>query len=93
VPQPTAAAALYRDHRYDTGMEAVVEALERIEPGGRLVVNAIRKMTDDRAELLRLDYAAHLWMEREVKTVDEVTRARTSARCSPRGGDAAAAHR
>jgi len=53
----------------------MVEALERIEPGGRLVVNAIRKMTDDRAELLRLDYAAHLWMEREVKTVANVTRA------------------
>jgi propanol-preferring alcohol dehydrogenase len=53
----------------------VVDALERLEPGGRLVVNAIRKMTDDRQELLRLDYATHLWMEREVKSVANVTRA------------------
>ena len=53
----------------------VVDALERLAPGGRLVVNAIRKMPDDQQELLSLDYATHLWMEREVKTVANVTRA------------------
>jgi propanol-preferring alcohol dehydrogenase len=53
----------------------VVDALERLEPGGRLIVNAIRKMKDDQEELLRLDYATHLWMEREVKSVANVTRA------------------
>jgi propanol-preferring alcohol dehydrogenase len=53
----------------------VIDALEQLEPGGRLVINAIRKMTDDQEELLRLDYARHLWMEREVKSVANVTRA------------------
>lgn len=53
----------------------VVESLAHLAPGGRLVVNAIRKAADDRNELLRLDYATHLWMEREIKTVANVTRA------------------
>lgn len=53
----------------------VVEALARLAPGGRLVINAIRKADADRAELLRLDYAAHLWREREVASVANVARA------------------
>jgi len=53
----------------------VVEALAKLRPGGRLVVNAIRKEPGDQAELLRLDYATHLWMEREIKTTANVTRA------------------
>ncbi|QXD14594.1 zinc-dependent alcohol dehydrogenase family protein [Rhodocaloribacter litoris] len=52
----------------------VVEALKNLKPGGRLVVNAIRKEDTDRKELLRLDYAKHLWMEREIKSVANVTR-------------------
>lgn len=52
----------------------VVEALQRLEPGGRLVINAIRKEEMDKEALLSLDYAAHLWMEREVKSVANVTR-------------------
>jgi alcohol dehydrogenase, propanol-preferring len=39
------------------------------------VINAIRKADADRAELLRLDYAAHLWREREVASVANVARA------------------
>ena len=53
----------------------VVEALRNLEPGGRLVVNAIRKSNADQSELLRLDYEKHLWLEREVKSVANVTRA------------------
>jgi propanol-preferring alcohol dehydrogenase len=53
----------------------VVDALGHLAPGGRLVINAIRKMRADQEELLRLDYATHLWMEREVKSVANVTRA------------------
>ncbi len=53
----------------------VVEALRRLEPGGRLVVNAIRKESTDAGELLRLDYATHLWMEKEIKSVANVARA------------------
>ena len=52
----------------------VVEALKHLAPGGRLVINAIRKEESDRDELLRLDYPAHLWLEKEIKSVANVTR-------------------
>jgi propanol-preferring alcohol dehydrogenase len=52
----------------------VVDALGQLAPGGRLVINAIRKMRDDQEALLRLDYASHLWMEREIKSVANVAR-------------------
>ncbi len=51
----------------------VVEALANLAPGGRLVVNAIRKEADDQDELLRLRYHEHLWMERELRSVANVT--------------------
>jgi propanol-preferring alcohol dehydrogenase len=51
-------------------------------PGGRLVVNAIRKTRSDQGELQRLDYATHLWMEREIKSVANVTRADVRAMLS-----------
>ncbi|MFH1312481.1 MAG: zinc-dependent alcohol dehydrogenase family protein [Candidatus Eisenbacteria bacterium] len=53
----------------------VVEALKHLEPGGRLVINAIRKEDADKDYLLRCDYPAHLWMEKEIKSVANVTRA------------------
>jgi propanol-preferring alcohol dehydrogenase len=52
----------------------VVEGLKNLIPGGRLVINAIRKEAGDKEELLNLDYSTHLWMEREVKSVANVTR-------------------
>jgi alcohol dehydrogenase, propanol-preferring len=52
----------------------VVAALEHLTPGGRLVINAIRKESKDREELLRIDYARHLWMEKEIKSVANVAR-------------------
>ena len=52
----------------------VVAALVNLKPGGRLVINAIRKEETDRQALLGLDYARHLWMEKEVKSVANVTR-------------------
>jgi propanol-preferring alcohol dehydrogenase len=52
----------------------VVMALNSLAPGGRLVINAIRKAAADKEELLRLDYPAHLWMEKEIKSVANVTR-------------------
>ncbi|MFZ5820691.1 MAG: zinc-dependent alcohol dehydrogenase family protein [Chloroflexota bacterium] len=52
----------------------VVEALKNLEPGGRLVVNAIRKEQADKDYLLNLDYPTHLWMEKEIKSVANVTR-------------------
>lgn len=52
----------------------VVAALAALAPGGRLVINAIRKTRTDQAELLKLDYARHLWLEKEIKSVANVTR-------------------
>jgi len=52
----------------------VVEGLANLVPGGRLVINAIRKEAVDKAALLDLDYPAHLWMEREIKSVANVAR-------------------
>jgi propanol-preferring alcohol dehydrogenase len=53
----------------------IVDVLPHLASGGRLVINAIRKSSSDQNELLRLDYATHLWMERQIKTVANVTRA------------------
>ena len=53
----------------------VVAALGDLAPGGRLVINAIRKEDGDKDSLLRLDYAKHLWLEKEIKSVANVTRA------------------
>lgn len=51
----------------------VVEALGNLRPGGRLIVNAIRKEASDQQALLDLDYTQHLWMEKEIKSVANVT--------------------
>lgn len=52
----------------------VVEALKNLKPGGRLVINAIRKEEVDKDYLLRLDYPGHLWLEKEIKSVANVSR-------------------
>ena len=52
----------------------IVQALANLARGGRLVINAIRKENADKAELLEIDYAKHLWLEKEIKTVANVTR-------------------
>ena len=51
----------------------VVEALANLRPGGRLVINAIRKEDRDQDCLLSLRYHEHLWMEKEIKSVANVT--------------------
>jgi len=50
----------------------VVEALKNLRPGGRLVVNAIRKEDVDKDYLLRIEYPSHLWMEKQIKSVANV---------------------
>ncbi len=52
----------------------IVEALKCLLPGGRLVINAIRKEETDKNELLRIDYPSHLWQEKEIKSVANVAR-------------------
>ena len=50
--------------------ECVRDALAVLNRGGRLVINAIRKET----AVPPLDYAEYLWLEREIKSVANVTR-------------------
>jgi propanol-preferring alcohol dehydrogenase len=52
----------------------IVEALRNLDKGGRLVINAIRKEDVDKDYLLKLDYPSHLWLEKEIKSVANVTR-------------------
>ncbi len=52
----------------------ILEALKNLAPGGRLVINAIRKEEIDKESLLALDYPVHLWMEKEIKSVANVSR-------------------
>lgn len=52
----------------------IVEALRNLAPSGRLVVNAIRKEDRDKSVLAQLDYAHHIWLEKEIKSVANVTR-------------------
>jgi alcohol dehydrogenase, propanol-preferring len=54
--------------------KTVVEALKNLRAGGRLVINAIRKEEVDKDSLLKIDYSRHLWMEKEIKSVANVTR-------------------
>ena len=54
--------------------KSVVEALKNLKPGGRLVINAIRKEETDKDYLLNIDYSRHLWMEKEIRSVANVTR-------------------
>jgi propanol-preferring alcohol dehydrogenase len=50
--------------------EPVREALSNMQIGGRVFVNAIRKTTP----IPELDYTEHLWYEKELKSVANVTR-------------------
>jgi propanol-preferring alcohol dehydrogenase len=52
----------------------VIAALACLKPGGRLVINAIRKEAADLTALSTLSYERHLWMEKEIKSVANVTR-------------------
>ncbi len=54
--------------------QPVVEAMRHLEPEGRLVINAIRKEERDKSALLALDYPRDLWLEKEIKSVANVTR-------------------
>jgi propanol-preferring alcohol dehydrogenase len=52
----------------------VVTAMRNLQKGGRLVINAIRKEEGDKEALLKLDYSRDLWMEKEIKSVANITR-------------------
>ena len=50
--------------------ECIRDALSVLERGGRLIINAIRKETP----VPPLEYAEYLWLEKEIKSVANVTR-------------------
>jgi len=52
----------------------ILYGLRNLEPGGRLVINAIRKEALDQDALTALSYPDHLWMEKEIKSVANVAR-------------------
>ncbi|MCS7232597.1 MAG: zinc-dependent alcohol dehydrogenase family protein [Synergistetes bacterium] len=51
-----------------------LKVLRYIKPGGRLVINAIRKESIDKEALLEMDYPRDLWLEKEIKSVANITR-------------------
>jgi len=52
----------------------IITSLENLRPGGRLVINAIRKEDYDKEYLKKLSYHEHLWMEKEIKSVANVAK-------------------
>ena len=52
----------------------IVGSLGHLRPAGRLVINAIRKESVDQSSLLNIQYQDHLWMEKEIKSVANITR-------------------
>lgn len=52
----------------------VVEAMKNLERGGKLVINAIRKEDHDKGVLCSVDYADHLWCEKQIQSVANVTK-------------------
>ncbi len=53
----------------------VLAALKALRPGGRLVINAIRKNDADKALMAEIDYATQLWQEKTLTSVANVTAA------------------
>jgi propanol-preferring alcohol dehydrogenase len=51
----------------------IISALKCLRPGGRLVINAIRKEDKDKSLMANIDYEEHLWKEKTVRTVANVT--------------------
>lgn len=52
----------------------IMAGLKTLQKGGRLVINAIRKEERDKEVLKEIDYPGHLWLEKEIKSVANVSR-------------------
>ncbi len=55
-------------------VERLGSKVTKFGKGGRVVVNAIRKEEKDKDSLLELNYGHHLWQEKEIKSVANITR-------------------
>jgi propanol-preferring alcohol dehydrogenase len=51
----------------------VISALKCLRPGGRLVINAIRKEDKDKSLLATISYEEHLWKEKTLQTIANVS--------------------
>jgi len=51
----------------------VIASLECLRPGGRLVINAIRKEDDDKSLMATISYEDHLWKEKSLRTVANIS--------------------
>lgn len=51
----------------------ILSAMSVLNSGGRLVINAIRKEEGDKKELLNIEYEKHIWQEKELKSVANIT--------------------
>ena len=51
----------------------VIDAMLNLRSGGRLVINAIRKEAVDKTYLMEVSYEDHLWNEKEIKSVANVS--------------------
>ncbi len=56
------------------GWKQVLQALENLDHGGRLVIDSNRKDDQDKSQLSNLDYLAHLALEKEIKSVGNISR-------------------
>ncbi|MBN2351946.1 MAG: zinc-dependent alcohol dehydrogenase family protein [Spirochaetales bacterium] len=54
--------------------EPLARLAPRLKAGGRFVINAIRKESIDNEILAMIEYEQHLWLEKEIKSVANVTR-------------------
>lgn len=65
----------YLDCIIDTtpAWKPIIKALSFLNPGGRLIINAISKENNDKESLLNIGYQEHLWLEKEIKTIANVT--------------------
>ncbi|OPX17797.1 alcohol dehydrogenase [candidate division WOR-3 bacterium 4484_100] len=65
---------LHRAIDFTPAWNPVVQGMRILRPGGRLVINAIRKEPRDKERLLDLDYGTDIWCEKELKSTANVTR-------------------
>ena len=69
-PKDNPPEKLNRAFDFTPAGQTVLYALGVMDKGARLIINAIRKSTP----VPQLDYANHLWLEKEIKSVANVTR-------------------
>lgn len=52
----------------------LLRALKNLNKGGKIVINLIRMQDEEKQMLLYLDYKEHLWMEKQIQTVANITK-------------------